>query len=76
MKSLFIISFLVALFAVTNAKTDDNFCNDKNNGYFPDPKNCIKYYHCFNHAVEEHKICPKGELRKKYGYMGLSYYTA
>ena len=27
-------------------------------GYFPDPKNCIKYYHCFDGAVEEHLTCP------------------
>ena len=27
-------------------------------GYFADPNNCIKYYHCFNGVVEEHKTCP------------------
>ena len=30
-------------------------------GYFADPKNCIKYYHCFNDVVEEHITCPKGK---------------
>ena len=30
------------------------------NGYFPDPKNCIKYFHCFENVVEEHITCPKG----------------
>jgi len=28
-------------------------------GYFGDPKNCIKYYHCYNGAVEEHVTCQK-----------------
>merc|ERR1719264_866935 len=27
-------------------------------GYFADPKNCIKYYHCFEGNVEEHITCP------------------
>ena len=73
MKSLYVFSFLVALFAATNAATDDDFCNDKNDGYFPDPKNCIKYYHCFKHAVEDHLICPNGELMKICDFFGLSY---
>ena len=29
-------------------------------GYFADPKNCIKYYHCFEGNVEEHITCPNG----------------
>ena len=29
-------------------------------GYFPDPKNCIKYFHCFEGSVEEHLTCPVG----------------
>ena len=32
-------------------------------GYFADPKNCIKYYHCFEGNVEEHITCPNGKLR-------------
>jgi len=67
MKSLYVFSFLVALFAATNAATYDDFCNDKNDGYFPDPKNCIKYYHCFKHAVEDHLICPnEGGVQQLY----------
>ena len=27
-------------------------------GYFADPKNCIKYYHCFDGVPEEHVTCP------------------
>merc|ERR1711894_630297 len=27
-------------------------------GYFADPKNCIKYYHCFEGNVEERITCP------------------
>ena len=32
-------------------------------GYFADPNNCIKYYHCFEGNVEEHITCPNGKLR-------------
>ena len=62
MKSVCTLKLLLALFAAAYGVADDDFCNDKSNGYFADPKNCIKYYHCFNHAVEEHIICPNGEL--------------
>ena len=27
-------------------------------GYFADPNNCMKYYHCYEGAVEEHLNCP------------------
>ena len=29
-------------------------------GYFPDPKNCIKYFHCYENVVEQHITCPIG----------------
>jgi len=58
MKSVYTISTLVAFLAATYA---DDFCSDKTNGYFADPKNCIKYYHCFNNAVEEHITCPNND---------------
>ena len=62
MKSVYVFSMFVALFAAAHGAADDDFCNDKSNGYFPDPKNCIKYYHCFDHHVEAHLICPNGGL--------------
>ena len=35
------------------------FVCPEHQGYFADPKNCIKYYHCFNDMVEEHITCPR-----------------
>ena len=35
-------------------------------GYFADPKNCIKYYHCFEGNVEERITCPIGKYMFKY----------
>ena len=37
--------------------TPDFVCPE-HSGYFADPKNCIKYYHCYNDVVEEHITCP------------------
>ena len=61
MKLTYTISFFIAFFTVAYAAPDNDFCNDKDDGYYADPKNCIKYYHCFNNAVEEHITCPNGE---------------
>ena len=36
-----------------------DFVCPEHQGYFADPKNCIKYYHCFNDMVEEHITCPR-----------------
>ena len=44
----------------TTPKPDDYEC-PADSGYFPDPKNCIKYYHCFNGIPEEHLVCPNGK---------------
>ena len=41
----------------TTKKPDDFDC-PADAGYFADPKNCIKYYHCYNGIVEEHLTCP------------------
>jgi len=30
-------------------------------GYFADPNNCLKYYHCYGGVIEEHKACPNGK---------------
>ena len=30
-------------------------------GYFADPTNCIKYYHCYEGTVEERITCPIGK---------------
>ena len=35
------------------------------NGYFADPTNCIKYYHCYENVVEERITCPKGIIISK-----------
>lgn len=35
----------------------EEFCKGKDDGYFADPKNCIKYYHCTK-GVGEHITCP------------------
>ena len=34
-------------------------------GYFADPTNCIKYYHCYEGLVEERFTCPKGIIKSK-----------
>ena len=52
---LAILSSLLALQA-----SADDICNGKDNGYYADPNNCIKYYHCFNGVTEEHITCPEG----------------
>ena len=62
MKLTYTLAVLIAFFAAAHAGSDDDFCKDKDDGYHADPKNCIKYYHCFNNAVEAHLICPNGEL--------------
>jgi len=59
MKAGYILSILVAFLAtLAQAEYAADFCHDRKDGYFPDPKNCIKYYHCFNSAVEAHLMCP------------------
>jgi len=35
-------------------------CNELGDGYFPDPYNCRKYWHCFK-GVGEHYLCPDDE---------------
>ena len=60
MKAGCILLVLVAFVAALARAEDADFCHDLEDGYYPDPKNCIKYYHCFNHAVEAHLICPNG----------------
>ena len=62
MKFTYTLAVLIAFFAAVHAEPDNDFCNDKDNGYYADPKNCIYYYHCFNHAVEVRLMCPNGEL--------------
>jgi len=57
MKSSITIAVLTAFLAAQSLA--DNFCSGRTNGYFADPINCIKYYHCFNGAVQEHITCPK-----------------
>ena len=52
---LVVLASLLALQA-----SADDFCNGKDNGYYADPNNCIKYYHCFNGVTEEHITCPEG----------------
>ena len=47
--------------AVSTTPKDDDFECPEEAGYFGDPKNCIKYYHCYNGIVEEHITCPKDE---------------
>jgi len=42
---------------ISKSFADDFDCSV--DGYFADPKNCIKYYHCFNGTVEDHKTCQK-----------------
>ena len=39
---------------------DDFKCPDNENGFFPDPKNCAKYYQCW-HGVSTHSICPSSK---------------
>ena len=53
-----VLAVLASLLAL-QASADD-FCNGKKNGYYADPNNCIKYYHCFNGVTEEHITCPEG----------------
>ena len=60
MKAGCILPILVAFLAALARAEDADFCHDLTDGYYPDPKNCIKYYHCFNHKVQEHLICPNG----------------
>merc|ERR1712179_180565 len=57
MKSFTNILFFTAFFA-TQSLADD-FCAGHTNGYYADPANCIKYYHCFDGRVQEHLTCPK-----------------
>ena len=54
-----VLAVLASLLAL-QASADD-FCNGKDNGYYADPNNCIKYYHCFNGVTEEHITCPEGK---------------
>ena len=53
---------VLAIFAslLASQASAEDFCNGKKNGYYADPNNCIKYYHCFNGVTEEHLICPEG----------------
>ena len=60
MKAGYILPALAVFSAALVTAEDADFCHDLNDGYHPDPKNCIKYYHCFNHAVQEHITCPHG----------------
>ena len=55
-------------------KPDDFECPEEA-GYFADPKNCIKYYHCFNGTPEEHVTCPHDECKLIvfYNYYHLLY---
>jgi len=67
MKFTYTLAVLIAFFAAAHAGPDNDFCNDKNNGYFADPKNCIYYYHCFDNAVEARLICPnEGGVQQLY----------
>ena len=43
------------------APTKAPFECPESSGYFADPNNCMKYYHCFNGVVEEHLNCPLDE---------------
>merc|ERR1711971_619911 len=33
-------------------------CDAAGNGYFPDPFNCRKYWHCYGGGTHEHILCP------------------
>jgi hypothetical protein len=37
-------------------------CDAAGVGYWPDPFNCRKYWHCLKHGLSTHHICPAGEL--------------
>ena len=44
-------------------------------GYFPDPKNCIKYYHCWDGLPQEHITCPIGNYVSLFQQtLSLQYY--
>ena len=43
------------------APTKAPFVCPEPSGYFADPNNCMKYYHCYDGVPEEHKICPLDE---------------
>merc|ERR1712110_1264304 len=53
-----VVMAVLACLLASQASAED-FCNGKDNGYYADPSNCIKYYHCFNGVTEEHLICPE-----------------
>jgi len=55
--SLALFLCLGAIAAVAASGEDDFECPEPS-GYFGDPQNCMKYYHCFNNRVEEHLSCP------------------
>jgi len=71
MKVTYTLAVLIAFFAAAHAGPDNAapttdptaptkapFVCPEPSGYFADPKNCIKYYHCFNGVVEQHETCP------------------
>lgn len=39
----------------------DDFKCPSPSGYFEDPKNCAKYYQCYD-SIAVHHICPKSKL--------------
>ena len=44
-----------------NTLPDDFKCPDNDiEHFFPDPKNCAKYYQCW-HGVATHSICPSSK---------------
>ena len=59
-----VLAILVSLLALQASAED--ICNGKDNGYYADPNNCIKYYHCFNGVTEEHITCPEGTWHCKF----------
>ena len=74
MNAGYILTILAAFVAaLAQAEYADDFCNDKDDGFFADPKNCIYYYHCFNNAVEDRLLCPEGN---KSAYMYIVFPTA
>ncbi len=51
----------ISLAKVVTSTKDNPVCGSDGHqsGYFADMSNCIKYYHCFEGDVQEHRTCGK-----------------
>ena len=62
-KAFFLVVVAVSAMNANSIREDPNCGPDgQGSGYFPDMKNCIKYYHCFEGSVEEHLTCGKSKI--------------